>query len=125
MMLKTTAIVALAIQMFGRTSAMEVPAYTAAACVQNAPSDVQNPAGAIIAGATCYECAGDAITRFDIGGDAGEMGEDSVGCYCSDGSACVSWAAVSTEEVNPDCFPYDDADDCEEGDWGEFPIEME
>ncbi len=57
--------------------------------------------------------------RFDISGDAGEMGEDSVGCYCSDGSACVSWAAVSTEEVNPDCFPYDDADDCEEGDWVE------
>ncbi len=83
--------------------ATDVPAVTGGSCTQNAPSDVQNPAGAIVSGTMCYKCAGNTETFFDINGDAMNIDEDSVGCYCEDDSECLSWSATETEE-NPDCL---------------------
>ena len=121
MMMKTTALVALvALGSFSASRAQdlmqpiydpygpdEVPAVTAGgSCTQNAPSDVQNPAGAIVSGTMCYACAGNTQTYFDMNNN-GAYGEDSVGCYCEDGSACVSWAATESE-VNLNTFLDED-----------------
>jgi len=107
-MMKTAALVTLvAIGSLSASRAMEVPAVTAgASCTQNAPSDVENPAGAIISGTTCLKCLGTTETFFDIDDYGMEVGEDSAGCYCEDGTECVSWEASETE-VNPLTF-FDD-----------------
>jgi hypothetical protein len=68
-------------------------AVTGGDCVQNAPEGV-NPRDVIVSRFTCYSCVG-SQTIFNFESDA-LINENKVGCACEDLSPCVSWDATPT-----------------------------